>query len=202
VVGGDVVDGDVDLGDLQTGQVLDPFGHGVADGLGDGWDAFPVLGDQLEVNGGAAGAYIGGVAGLAAVPARRLAGRVDIGDVGEDLVDAGHLAGGQTGDPAHDPAGDPGRAPGAGAQTEPGGGDQPADLAHDRGDQSGRGGHLLAGELPDGCPQPVKLGQERRAVGAGRLVVGALFAAAGGDLLDQLGDFGPAGEVLGAPGTG
>ena len=54
--GGDVVNGDVDLGDLQAGQVLDPFGYGVADRLGDGWDAFPVLGDQVEVNGGAAGA--------------------------------------------------------------------------------------------------------------------------------------------------
>jgi hypothetical protein len=33
-------------------------------------------------------------------------------------------------------------------------------------------------------------------------VVGALIAAAGRDLLDQLGDLGPAGKVLGASGTG
>ena len=48
----EVVDGDVDLGDLKTGHALDPADHVAADRLGDLHDALPVVGDHVQVDRG------------------------------------------------------------------------------------------------------------------------------------------------------
>ena len=47
-----VVDGDVDFGDLQAGHLLDRCHHVAADAVGQVGDRDPVVGDDVDVDGG------------------------------------------------------------------------------------------------------------------------------------------------------
>src|SRR4051794_26133540 len=116
VVGGDedVVDADVDLGDLEAGHPLDRGDDVATDRLGEVGDGDAVLDDDVEVDRRLALAHLDGDAlgDVRAAGARdALAkGAEGAGAAGAEVVHPVHLTGGDAGDLADDAVGDRGLA--------------------------------------------------------------------------------------------
>src|SRR4051812_20508484 len=110
----DVVDADVDLGNLEAGHPLDRGDDVAANGLSQVGDRHAVLDDDVEVDGGLALADLDGDAlgdvGAAGAGNALTKGTEGTGAAGAEVVHPVHLTGGDAGDLADHTVGDGGLA--------------------------------------------------------------------------------------------